>query len=99
MKKQNLRPSIFYNIRKSISQLFLTNNLASLSQKTIFLVIAMMLLQVATSYAQLQQKPDKATEERVRQTLKKNAQTLRFMENKGQIASDKVLYYFQGTNG
>ncbi|MCX6187917.1 MAG: hypothetical protein NTU43_13170, partial [Bacteroidetes bacterium] len=45
------------------------------------------------------QEPDEATKERIRNTLKKNAQTLRFMENKGQISDKNVLYYFQGTNG
>jgi len=35
----------------------------------------------------------------VKQTLKKNAQTLRFMENKGQFTDSNILYYFQGNNG
>ncbi|WP_421797554.1 beta strand repeat-containing protein [Haliscomenobacter sp.] len=38
-------------------------------------------------------------QERVQQTLKKNAETIRFIENKGQIANNDVLYYFESKNG
>ncbi|MBL0235362.1 MAG: hypothetical protein IPQ02_01725 [Saprospiraceae bacterium] len=38
-------------------------------------------------------------EEQVRKTLKENGQTLRFMENKGQIKNPNVLYYFEGKQG
>ena len=42
---------------------------------------------------------DVLLKERIKQTLKENAQTLRFMENKGQLANKDILYYFEGTNG
>lgn len=42
---------------------------------------------------------DNVFDEQIKQTLKKNAETLRFIENKGQIADKKILYYFEGTNG
>lgn len=38
-------------------------------------------------------------EEQVRKTLKENGQTLRFLENKGQIKNPNVLYYFNGKQG
>ena len=40
-----------------------------------------------------------AMQERVKETLKKNGQSLRFMENKGQLSDDAILYYFEGLNG
>ena len=40
-----------------------------------------------------------AFDERVRSTLKENAQTIHFMENKGQLANSNVRYYFDGANG
>lgn len=42
---------------------------------------------------------DANLKQRIKQALKENAQTLRFMENKGQIAYKDILYYFDGTNG
>ena len=47
----------------------------------------------------IKQEISKELKEKVRKTLKENAKTLRFMENKGQFPSDKVLYYFEGENG
>ncbi len=42
---------------------------------------------------------DKAKmDERVRSTLKENAQTIQFLENKGQLENKDVLYYFQNGN-
>ena len=38
-------------------------------------------------------------EERVKNTLKKTGETIRFMENKGQIPNRDVLYYYQGPYG
>lgn len=38
-------------------------------------------------------------EQKVRETLKKNAETIRFMENKGQLGNSKVLYYFESRQG
>ena len=38
-------------------------------------------------------------DENVRQTLKANAETIRFMENKGQLSNPDVLYYFEGRHG
>ena len=37
--------------------------------------------------------------EQVKRTLKENAQTLQFLENKGQFPNNKVLYYFESENG
>jgi hypothetical protein len=42
---------------------------------------------------------EKTIEQRVTETLKKNGQTLHFMENLGQVANPEVLYYFEGKNG
>src|SRR5215831_9213525 len=42
---------------------------------------------------------DQSFDNKVRQTLKKNAETLRFMENKGQVSDKDVLYYFEGRYG
>ena len=41
----------------------------------------------------------KEMDERVRNTLKENAKTIRFMENKGQLDNEDVLYYFESSNG
>ena len=49
-----------------------------------------------TVSAQSLQKPDQGLDSKVKQTLKKNAETLWFMENKGQIADKNILYYFEG---
>ncbi|MBK8484478.1 MAG: hypothetical protein IPL31_09105 [Saprospiraceae bacterium] len=39
------------------------------------------------------------TEKRVRETLKENAATIRFMENKGQYPNKDVLYYCESKKG
>ncbi|MFZ1423323.1 MAG: hypothetical protein WAS55_05835, partial [Saprospiraceae bacterium] len=39
------------------------------------------------------------TEKRVRETLKENAETIRFMENKGQYPNKDVLYYCESKKG
>jgi uncharacterized repeat protein (TIGR01451 family) len=46
--------------------------------------------------AQGQVSPKSALEEKVKETLKKNAEILRFMENKGQLKDKNILYYFEG---
>ncbi len=46
-----------------------------------------------------QEKAPVPMEEQVRKTLKENGQTLRFMENKGQVKNANVLYYFNGKQG
>ncbi len=48
--------------------------------------------------AQVQANPKAALEEKVKETLKKNAEILRFMENKGQLKDKNILYYFEGKN-
>jgi uncharacterized repeat protein (TIGR01451 family) len=45
--------------------------------------------------SQQQLKPDLAIEKKVKETLKKNAETLRFMENKGQLENKDILYYYE----
>lgn len=37
--------------------------------------------------------------QKVKETLKENGQTIRFMENKGQVAKKEVLYYFDANQG
>jgi virulence-associated protein VapD len=46
-----------------------------------------------------QEKAPVPMEELVRKTLKENGQTLRFLENKGQVKNPNVLYYFNGKQG
>ena len=61
--------------------------------------LAMLLLCVNIASAQELKDADVALQERVQKTLKKNGETLRFMENKGQVANSDVLYYFENTKG
>ena len=42
---------------------------------------------------------DTGLQARVAQTLKKNGETLRFLENKGQVSNPDVLYYFESKKG
>jgi len=55
----------------------------------------------AFTQSQTQEKVNekKEMDERVRNTLKENAKTIRFMENKGQLGNKDVLYYFESSNG
>ena len=50
-------------------------------------------------FAQGHLAPSPEIEQKVRETLKKNAETIRFMENKGQLGDSKVLYYFESRQG
>lgn len=50
-------------------------------------------------FAQEQARPEAAIQSKVRETLKKNAEIIRFMENKGQIPNRDVLYYFDSKQG
>jgi hypothetical protein len=55
------------------------------------------LVSITTSlFAQVETRLEAAMEERVRETLKKNSEILRFMENKGQLEDKNILYYFEG---
>ncbi|HNP22917.1 MAG TPA: GEVED domain-containing protein, partial [Panacibacter sp.] len=67
--------------------------------KMISLLLVIFAVCSTTVSAQSLQKPDQGLDSKVKQTLKKNAETLRFMENKGQIADKNILYYFEGKNG
>jgi len=49
--------------------------------------------------AQAQHKPGEELRARVKETLKENGQTIRFMKNKGQLSNSDVLYYFEGHQG
>lgn len=49
--------------------------------------------------AQEQARPEAAIQAKVRETLKKNAEIIRFMENKGQLGNDNILYYLEGKQG
>jgi uncharacterized repeat protein (TIGR01451 family) len=46
-----------------------------------------------------QRREESARQERIRQTLKENAETVRFLENKGQLPDKDVLYYFDAKQG
>lgn len=61
-------------------------------------VLSLTLVQSGT-YAQGKISPTPEMEQKVRETLKKNAETIRFMENKGQLGNSKVLYYFESRQG
>ncbi|MEP6647576.1 MAG: GEVED domain-containing protein, partial [Saprospiraceae bacterium] len=69
--------------------------------KYLFILLVATLFALPSPKAQsLAQANDKAKmDERVRETLKENAQTIRFLENKGQIDNKDVLYYFESDHG
>ena len=64
-----------------------------------FLMIA--LLYTSVLYAQVQPTSvDKLKlEQKVKENLKENGETIRFLENKGQLENKDVLYYFEGIKG
>ena len=68
-------------------------------------VLAVMLALLVLQQSHAQSFPPETTrpiqpglEERIKETLKESAQTIRFLENKGQIDNPEVLYYFEGTH-
>ncbi|MGB4847851.1 MAG: hypothetical protein WBP41_08030, partial [Saprospiraceae bacterium] len=65
-----------------------------------FIFFIIVLLSTYQSKAQVQEiTNDKAKmDERVRNTLKENAEKIQFLENKGQLENKEVLYYFQNGN-
>ena len=69
-----------------------------LDHKSKYLILAVLfaLWFTISSYAQSQEiaTDQELMEEKVKATLKENGQTIRFLENKGQINNNKVLYYF-----
>ncbi len=100
MKSKGLPYNQLFLITKGILQLLPSKKLFKNMPKSVYLIMVIIAsMALNTSFAQLQTKVDNAIEQRVKETLKKNAETLRFMENKGQITNKDVLYYFQGTNG
>lgn len=69
--------------------------------KYLILVLLFALRFHISSYAQMQEiaTEQELMEERVKATLKENGQTIRFLENKGQINNSEVLCYFEeGSN-
>ncbi len=42
--------------------------------------------------------PDPALRERLKNALKENGESIRFLENKGQVDNDDVLYYFESSH-
>ena len=89
------------------------SHLLSLGLKTfvsvtsrLYIWIAAMMIFVAVPLArsqstmtEAQQIEQKQIEERVKNTLKKTGETIRFLENKGQIPNRDVLYYYEGPYG
>ncbi len=67
----------------------------------IFSCLLVTLLNTSVSYAQSNTTTEDRLklEERVRKNLKETAQTIRFLENKGQIPNPEVLYYFESEHG
>ena len=62
-----------------------------------FCVVQESVAQSATSEDLQREKQE--LEARVKNTLKKNGESIRFIENKGQINNPDVLYYFEGDQG
>ncbi len=52
-----------------------------------------------TSCEQTPAESDSELRDRVKETLKENAETIRFMENKGQLTNSDVLYYYESMYG
>ncbi|MFZ1678532.1 MAG: GEVED domain-containing protein, partial [Saprospiraceae bacterium] len=65
----------------------------------LILVIGLITSNIAFGQTEEKTKEMKELDARVRSTLKENAQTIRFMENKGQIDNKEVLYYFENASG
>ncbi|MGB4848812.1 MAG: GEVED domain-containing protein, partial [Saprospiraceae bacterium] len=67
----------------------------------LLLILATLMFAINVTEAQVQElAAEKAKmDERVRSTLKENAQTIHFLENKGQIDNKDVLYYFESREG
>jgi len=78
---------------------FLTNSHFQTARRLAFAcLIGVLTLQVSHAQVDQAKKEREELEARVRNTLKKNGETLRFLENKGQINNPDVLYYFESTN-
>ncbi|OYU96499.1 MAG: hypothetical protein CFE21_08925 [Bacteroidetes bacterium B1(2017)] len=93
MPKQNLHLVVQGRNRGS-GQMTLNTPNWSLS---IFLLFLSLL--VSTFISLKAQSVTDAKMQQIQEVLKKNGQTLRFMENKGQISNKNVLYYFEGNSG
>ncbi|MEO6189118.1 MAG: hypothetical protein ABIO44_00925, partial [Saprospiraceae bacterium] len=63
------------------------------------LLITLFSLFVCLNSNNAQTSLDPELKKQVTESLKANGNTIRFMENKGQIAKKEVLYYFAGKNG
>ena len=89
---------LFMKLFNSLSQ----NLILNLSPKPILSRVAFCIaLVLLTSFAQAQEamKVAPELEGQVRNSLKENAQTIRFVENKGQYEDSSVLFYYQGKEG
>ncbi|MBK8643759.1 MAG: hypothetical protein IPN15_16610 [Saprospiraceae bacterium] len=78
------------------------NLLETLNLKSTFRRVAIFLpFVLLTFFAQAQEamKVAPEMEAQVRKTLKENGNTVRFMENKGQLKNPNVLYYLEGRQG
>lgn len=87
--------TLFKKHKMKIKNIFVRLHIAY----SVLVSLALLVIFGSPLNAQSMRLPDKAFDEKVKQTLKKNAATLRFMENKGQFPGKNVLYYFEGSNG
>ena len=71
----------------------------SMSKFTFLLVSLTICLVGFTSNVQAQLVAENPLETKVKETLKQNAEVLRFMENKGQLENKNILYYLNGKQG
>ncbi|HRG69157.1 MAG TPA: hypothetical protein PLS73_09940, partial [Saprospiraceae bacterium] len=87
------------DFRNFIKHLQAINESNHLFKKWSLTTLFGMLLSFSGLYSQGRISPAPEMEQKVRETLKKNAETIRFMENKGQFPNKNVLYYFDGKQG
>ncbi|MFZ1424963.1 MAG: SdrD B-like domain-containing protein [Saprospiraceae bacterium] len=92
--------NLFPNSGRLNQTSFSMQNLFNWLPKSIFILIAFSAgfcqNQIA---AQEALRPEAAMEAKVKQTLKQNAELIRFMENKGQLNNKDILYYLEGKQG
>lgn len=90
-----------YSIMKSFTPNFkiFGPTLVFAQKSALLLIMLLFLIGINKSSGQAQSLREDQMQELVKQTLKKNAETIRFMENKGQVANSDVLYYFEGKKG
>ncbi|MEP7273410.1 MAG: hypothetical protein ABI882_18060, partial [Acidobacteriota bacterium] len=63
------------------------------------LILAVMIALTVVGVPYWRHRQEVARDHRIRQALKENAQTVRFVENKGQVSNKDVLYYFDSKQG